>query len=413
MIEDLKVNLEQEKRIVSNLKAIMSNIKSEEDKKFYRTSTNSLLNQLKILNNSIPAILESISPAKSLSQEIKTSGELVQLTYVSPVDKEKKYVSVNKKDKSAFIKDLQVSESALSSLKKSKANDGSVVVNKPSELARVSSMFFSKTSEKLAPKFTGLSDDLKKANIRFLTSTYISISLFVSSIVFLLGIVLLLLMIITNLSLISFIWLPFLLVLLSFTGFYFYPAIEKGSVQKRILQELPFATIHMSAIAGSNIEPTKIFKIIAESSEYPTIGLEIRKLINQTDLYGYDLVTALKNSARQTSNAKLAEMFNGLATNISSGGNLKNYLEKKSENFLMDYKLERQRYTDLAGTFMDVYISIMITAPLILMMMFIVMNVSGIGVGISIDTLLVLSIVGLILLNIIFIAVIELKQPKN
>jgi len=169
----------------------------------------------------------------------------------------------------------------------------------------------------------------------------------------------------------------------------------------------------MAAIAGSNIEPTKIFKIIASSSEYVNVGREIKKVISQIDIYGYDLVTALKNVASRTSNKRLAELFSGLATNISTGGALKNYLGKKSENFLVDYRLERQKYSELAGTFMDVYISILIAAPLVLMMMFIVMNVAGLGMGgLTIEMLLILSVVGVVALNIVFLVVLNMKQPK-
>ena len=207
--------------------------------------------------------------------------------------------------------------------------------------------------------------------------------------------------------------LPFGFAGLALSAFYLYPASEASSVQKKISGELPFATIHMAAIAGSNIEPTKIFKIIATSTEYPNIGKEIRKVLTQVEVYGYDLITSLKNVASRTSNKKLAELFSGLATNIATGGALKTYLEKKSENFLLDYKLERQKYSDLAGTFMDVYISILIAAPLVLMMMFIVMNVAGLGVGgLSITTLLSLSIIGIVIVNIIFMVVLNMKQPK-
>ena len=105
-------------------------------------------------------------------------------------------------------------------------------------------------------------------------------------------------------------------------------------------------------------------------------------------------------------------MLSGLATNISGGGELKTYLETKSENFLLDYKLERQKYADLAGTFMDVYISILIAAPLVLMMMFIVMNVAGLGMGgIGITTLLFLSVAGIAVANVVFLVVLNMKQP--
>jgi flagellar protein FlaJ len=271
---------------------------------------------------------------------------------------------------------------------------------------------FRKFAEKLAPRFPGLTDDLKKANLRFLTSTYIAIALFVSFSVLALGLIVFLILILFNLSLIKFIWIAFVLFAVSLILFYLYPGSERNSVQKRISQELPFATIHMAAIAGSNIEPSKIFEIIATSKEYKNVGKEMRKVVNQVEIYGYDLVSSLKNVAKQTSNKRLAELFHGLSTNISSGGDLKNYLEKKAENYLTDYRLERQRYSALAGTFMDIYISILIAAPLVLMMMFIIMNVAGVGIGLGINTLLAVGIGIVVLINILFLIVLQIKQPQ-
>lgn len=415
MLEELKKNIEQEKRIILDISSVIENMKLG-DKNFYMSSLNALISQLRIINNTIPALLNEVSPVKSLNpQENKTPPpNIVKLTYVSPITKETRFITVNKQDKDSFIKELQISESGLSGIKKLQAKKEIKLEAKPSSLANISSRIFSKTSEKLARQIPDIGDDLKKANIRFLASAYISVALFVSLIAFFLSLIIMAALIIfANISLI---WAltPLAVIFLTLTSFYFYPSIEKGSVQKKIMQELPFATIHMSAIAGSNVEPTKILKIIANSSEYPNVGMEIRKVINQTEFYGYDLVTALKNSSKQTSNTKLAELFSGLATNISSGGSLGNYLEKKSQNFMTDYKLERQKYNDLAGTFMDVYISILITAPLILMMMFIVMNISGLGIGnLSLTALLMLSIAGVVFINIIFMVVLEMKQPKN
>ena len=230
---------------------------------------------------------------------------------------------------------------------------------------------------------------------------------------FLGGLFIFVILLIFNLSNFIYAWIPFVLSGFTFTAFYLYPASEASSVQKKISQELPFATIHMAAISGSNIEPVKILKIISMSKEYKNIGFEIKKIIAQVDIYGYDLVTSLKNVSKKISNKRLSELFSGIATNIGTGGELKSYLEKKADNFLLDYKLERQKYSDLAGTFMDIYISILIAAPLILMMMFIVMNVAGLGLGgLSLTTLLFFSIIAIILINILFLVVLNFKQPK-
>ena len=106
---------------------------------------------------------------------------------------------------------------------------------------------------------------------------------------------------------------------------YFYPSIEKKSVENQINQELPFVVIHMSAISGSMIDPSKIFSIIIATKEYPYLKKEFIKIINEINIYGYDLVTALRSIALDTPSKKLADLFNSLATTITSGGDLPDF----------------------------------------------------------------------------------------
>jgi len=423
MFDELKRNIEEEKRIVGEMRAVRDKMEKDAgNESLYLSSLNSLSERLVLLNNVVPELLKERSPIRALHESAQVTGHrsqvakeekaTVNMSYVSPATKEKRYITISKKDKAAFLEKLKLSEGDLSVIKKMEKEDVGIVIQKPSSFARTSNIFFRKYSEKVAPKFVDLDKDLKKANIRFLMSSYLSMAMMSAAIAFVLGFVLFGVLLIIDLSYLIYFFLPFGFAGLALVAFYLYPSSRASSILKRINQELPFATIHMAAIAGSDIEPSKIFKIIARSKEYPYIGMEIKKIIAQVDIYGYDLVTSLMNVSLRISNKKLAELFSGLATNISTGGALKNYLEEKAQTFLLDYRLERQRYSDLAGTFMDVYISILIAAPLVLMMMFIVMNVAGLGMaGLGITTLLMLSIVGIVIVNIIFIVVLNFKQP--
>ncbi|MCK4650475.1 type II secretion system F family protein [Candidatus Pacearchaeota archaeon] len=423
MFEDLKRNLKQEKKIVADMKAVAIGFGDDSaNRNFYALSLRALAEQLDLLNNAVPELLKEWLVSTGQESEVgkqkkadirPVEKEIIKVSYVSPLTKEKNLVVINKKDRVEFLKKLKLSEESLVGIKKLESKRVSEVVKKPNPYVGFSNKFFRKYSERLTPKFSNLSNDLKRANIRFLLSSYLSMAMMSSVIAFAFGFLIFVVLMLFSLSNWIFVVLPFGFVGLTLAGFYFYPASETSTVQKNISYELPFATIHMAAIAGSNIEPVKIFKIIATSGDYPNVGAEVRKVITQVEVYGYDLVTALKNVSKNISNKKLAELFSGLATNITTGGALKNYLKKKSENFLVDYRLERQKYSALAGTFMDVYISILIAAPLVLMMMFIIMNAIGLGMaGLSITMLLMLSVLAIVIVNIIFLVVINLKQPK-
>jgi len=463
MFEGLKNNLEHEKRIIMDMRSIQVGMMSDpSNRNFYISSLRALAEQLIFLNNTVPELLKegsplskfaieekpvvekpksvvkekSVSVVKRLKPSIKEKVVLsdkklepvikentvliaqkpsatINMSYVSPSTKEKRFITINKKDRQEFLKKLRLSETALSRVKEIKDKSAGFVLHEPSFYVKISNRFFRKWSDRMAPHFGDLSRDLKKANMNFLLSSYISVMIMSSLIAFFSGVLVFGYLIYSDISYWMYFSLPFGLFGLVVLAFYLYPTSEASSIDKNISYELPFATIHMAAISSSNIEPTRIFKIISLSGEYPNIANEVRKVLVQINVYGYDLVTSLKNVATRTSNKKLGELFSGLATNISSGGSLDDYLQKKSENFLIDYRLERQKYSDLAGTFMDIYISILIAAPLILMMMFIVMNSVGLGMGgLSIMFLLMISVIAIVIVNILFLVVLNIKQPK-
>ncbi|MDO8516661.1 MAG: type II secretion system F family protein [Nanoarchaeota archaeon] len=416
MIEDLKKNIAQEKNILEQISLINSKLKTsnEKEKESYFYAIKSLKSQLMILNDAVPSILESISPVKKLDSNIlsKQNTDLSKISYISPSGKN--LITINKKEKEAFAKELNLSESVIRGIKKTEEKEKpKVIIEKPSELARIANSLFLNISEKISPNFKSVERDLRQGNMRFPINTYTSIALYVSSLIFVCFFISFIILILLKFVGIIWILVPFALTALSLGAFYYYPSSEKDSFNKKISNEISFATIYLAAIAGSNIEPSKIFRILAVGDYYPAVGGEIRKMINQIDIYGYDLVTALKNSAERTPNQRLSELFNGIATNILSGGSLKSYLDKKSENFLLDYQLERQRYTAVAETFMDIYISLLIAAPLILIMMIIIMDVVKIDVGLSLDNILILTVGGIAFANVIFLIVLDAKQPKT
>jgi len=425
MFEKFKKNIAREKEIIADINSTMKDLGNDPaHRSDYLKRLSSLVRQLDLLNDAIPELLKEIGSSGIDSEHLKKKGDkprelaplpqeskTVDVSYQSPRTKEKKFITLNKEDKADYLKELQFSEGSLTSVSKIKEKKKEKK-KQANFYTKYSNKFFNDRAESLALKIPSIGRDLKRGNVGVMASTYFAVA--ISSVILagVFGLILFLGLFILGLVGLSFIWIPFVAIGVTVAGFYLYPAGEAGSVRKKITQELPFATIYMASVAGANIEPTKIFKIVSDSKEYPTIGFEMRKVVVQTDMYGFDLVTSLRNVANRTPNKNLAELLSGFATNISTGGELKNYLEQKAENFLLDYKLERQEYMSLAGTFMDVYISLLIAAPLVLMMMFIVMNVAGLGLGgISISTLLFFSVIGIVVMNILFLIVLNLKQP--
>jgi hypothetical protein len=413
-LNDLKSNISELKKILADLKELEDRARYADDKRrrVFSSAMTPMIERLKILNNAIPNSLNDISAVRKLSvnsEIISQRRSVSNFKYISDSGQQK-MIALNKEDREKYLKELSLSESRL---KKINDNSGSRDVIRPSVIAKISNKIFGGIAEKIGNMTGDLKRDLKESNSRFLVSTYVAIGLFASVSVLVLSILLFVILMFMGLDVAIFFWTPPFIAFVTAVVFYTYPAIRKSSLNAEISNELPFASIYMSAVAGSNMEPTKIFKIIADSPEYKHIGVEMRKIINQIEVYGYDLVNALRNVAKATINKKLAELLNGMATNISSGSSLKNYLEKKSQNLLDDYKLERSKYNEVASTFMDVYISVLITAPLILVMLIVIMSLTNLKFGsMSTDSMLTLSIVLVSIVNVIFLVFIQIKQPK-
>ncbi len=446
-IHDLKQNIEVEKELIReififtsqlrNLERLYPYEKREYERRILMRALNSSIERLKMVNKSIPEILNKISflEKPELERKEEKTKNLVKVNYIPEifVRKEKKKedegkrnitATIEKKERRKFLKELKLSKETLKRLKKAKPKEEKVErvefleFKKASWYARISNKIFLKLSTSFSDKgkLKKLNSNLRKANMSFLVTTYLSMAFLSTLLAFVVGLIIfVILSIFTTADLISILrnsLIIFILPILTFFSFYFYPYAERKSIEGKINSELPFVTIHMSAIAGSGIEPTQIFKIIVLSEEYPNTKKELKKVINQVNVYGYDLVTALKNTARETSSKKLSELFNGIATTISGGGSLPEFLDKRAETLLFEYRLEREKKTKSAETFMDIYISIVIAAPMIMTLLLILISISGMGIGLSLSqlTIVIISIVALI--NIVFLVFLHLRQPS-
>jgi len=428
MNEKLKNIILEEKKIIkemSSLFVVLERTKDREEKKMISSHINLLESALKKRNDNVPEALKRISLVKSLDPKIETKIEpelIKQSKLKTPIIKEK-------------IKPLtNLLELEKETLKRIGKKDEKIIkkkVKKPSNYVKTANKVFVNLSKPLSKNkiFSILKTSLIKANMHVVPSSYISIILFTIGLSIIVSIFVFLfflffnfgpeLPIITKVTenfgtrFLKIFWILFVIPLGTTIFMYFYPSIEKKSIENKINRELPFATIHMSAISGSMIEPSKIFNIINSTGEYPNISKEFTKLINEINVYGYNLVGALRNLAFNCPSAKLSELFNGLASTINSGGDLQDFFEKRSQSLLFEYKIENEKRTKTAETFMDIYISIVIAAPMIFMLVLMMMKISGLGISLSTSMISLIMVSGVAVINVVFLTFLHLKQPGD
>lgn len=381
-----KLKIEEYKR---ELKTILKGKTEQQQIDFFNESIKNSLEELKKTTSEIP-LLFKIDPSLEAPVNIEK-------------DKIKKFIkNLGKKDKVAI------------KLEK-------FTIYEPSKFGKLSNKLFQGYTKEIVNKypkfFNQMNIDLKNANIQIFSSTYLSMALFsalIASVSFLL-ISIIATMPKTILSFVTIFLLTALVPIVTIFGFYYYPKTVIMSRARAIKNELPFALIHMEAVAGSGARLIDIFTMLLESKEYPALSGEIKRILNYTNLMGYSLTTALKAVVKDTPSDDLKEVLSGIANVIETGGNLKQYLRDKSMDALNDYRLERKRYVEVVSTYSEIYTALLITAPLLFIVILTI--IAGIGAGdiagVSIDSIQKIGTLFVIpLLNIGFIIFINLVQPE-
>jgi archaeal flagellar protein FlaJ len=436
---EIREEIRKQKYLVRELNYLVSNYRGRGGEQ--RTSISNKIYNLKrrmssenrVLYNKV-AVLNLVRPlSKKLPTSSNARGEYSEIG--TPWHEAKKAEKFPKKikvrDKNLIKEEEKLKKVILKRLKKDRKKKKIKKERKPNPFVVLSNKMFFKRSAELSKgkMFQGPKKDLIKAGMDVLPSSYISLILFVTMLSFIFSIFLYVFLLFFKLSVtlpfISFatsgilsrllinLWIPIVIPTLSFIFMYSYPSLEKKSVGGKINQELPFVVIHMSAIAGSMIEPSKMFSVIIATGEYKQTRKEFIRLINQVNVYGYDLVTALRDAADKSPSSKLAELYRGLATTIVSGGDMTDFLDKRAKTLLFDYRLEREKYTKMTESFMDIYISVVIAAPMIFMLVLIMIQISNIGLGLSPQAITVLIIGIVTAINIFFLVFLQLKQPES
>ncbi|MEK6760440.1 MAG: type II secretion system F family protein [Nanoarchaeota archaeon] len=433
---ELKKNISREMKIIKELVVFAEELDKAEDsddKKSVMRELKSLKDEVKKTNDGIFTLLNQIllnnpfgnySAPKVSDMNPKPAAEKTK-TKLSEIISQKISGMGYKSDLPAIDRDT------LRRIRK-KDDEEKITktkIKKPSIFARKANQMFSNFSFELIKKwgFKDMQRDLVKSNLNILLKSYVSMTILFTIISFAASIFIFLFLFLFDISsfpsiglangnfglrFLKTFWIILALPLGTFLLMFFYPSLEKDSVGRRIELELPFATINMAAISGSMIDPTKIFQIIISTKEYPYLEKEFTKLLNSVNVLGQDFVTALKNNAFNTASKKLGELYSGLATTINSGGDLPKFFEERAQTMLFEYNLEKEKSTKTAETFMDIYISVVIAAPMILMLLLMMMRISGLGIPLSTSAITTIMILGVVGINIVFLSFLHIKQPN-
>jgi len=350
-----------------------------------------------------------------IGEETFISPSLIKLADVS-FQEFKRYKEERSIDPEALLKEAR-------KIKKKLAKQKATPLYKPlliGLIANVTVRRFTNYLISIFPEFFNkLYNSLRLANIQILSNTYANIMIFVTTNIFIItSFVYLIISILAFqpllVAIISGLIVGAICASITFVGFYFYPNTIITSRRKSIKTNMPFAINHIAAIASSGVPPVAMLKLIAESMEYGEFCIELRKIVDYIELFGYDMVTAIRSVAAVTPEEELREFLEGMLNTIESGGELEKFFIAKSQESMSSYEIEREKYAQTVATYSDIYTGILVAAPLFFVAALTLISMLGgtIG-GLNISVIIGFGTYLLIpLMNIGFIIFLNVSQPE-
>lgn len=281
--------------------------------------------------------------------------------------------------------------------------------------------FFGKIGLKYLPNYVApLKEEIMKSNLNILFELYVGKMLFFAFFgfvwVFIVSAIILSMITIFPLwmILVSALILSVTTSFIVLTIYHSYPFHTLSTRKNDIESNMPFAINHMAAISASGVPPYIIFKLLSGIKEYGEVMNESKRIVRNTEAFGMDFVSAIRNVAGRTPSEKFKQFLYGIISNIETGGDLKKFFENSAKDALFEYRLRREKYLQALSTYADFYTAVLIAAPLFFIAVLAVMAlIGGTVMGLPIDMAMQMGIYGLMpILNCAFIAFIHYTQPK-
>lgn len=201
---------------------------------------------------------------------------------------------------------------------------------------------------------------------------------------------------------------------LAFLIFYIYPTIIISQKKADINNNLPFATMYLSTIAGTGAPPSSLFDLLGDFEEYGTVSEEAGKIARDVYTFGAGTTEAIQGAARRSPSQKFEELLWGMNSILTTGGDLRAFLQEKADGYMQDYRRSLDQFTDTLSLLVEMYITLVIVGSVFLIIVSTIMSsvAQQGGTTLIIVAIQVFAVVVLLpLASIMFIVIVKGVSP--
>lgn len=161
----------------------------------------------------------------------------------------------------------------------------------------------------------------------------------------------------------------------TYITFLVYPNIEAGNRRRNIDASLPYAINYITSMSTAGITPAEVFRLLGDSPIYGESAVEARYIAREIDIFGRDLIDALRLVSASTPSSRMKEFLQGAMASISSGGNLTAYFRTKSNQYALENRQTQKMFLDTLGLIAESYVTAVVAGMLFLIILQSIMSV--------------------------------------
>ena len=162
---------------------------------------------------------------------------------------------------------------------------------------------------------------------------------------------------------------------ITYAIFIFYPSVEAGNRRRNIDATLPYAINYVTSMSTAGITPAEVFRLLGDSPIYGESSVEARYIAREIDIFGRDLIDALRLVSSSTPSKRMKEFLQGAMASISSGGNLTDYFRTKADQYALENRQTQKLFLDTLALISESYVTAMVAGTLFLIILQSIMSV--------------------------------------
>ncbi|GKZ13583.1 type II secretion system F family protein [Haladaptatus sp. T7] len=158
------------------------------------------------------------------------------------------------------------------------------------------------------------------------------------------------------------------------------PSYRGNARARKIDGSLSRTVAFTYALSRSGMGMPAIMRTLARNRDvYGEAAAEVGVGVKAMDLFGLDVLTAIKQMSRQSPSEKFEDFGENLASVLQSGQSLPTYLSEQYERYQRDAKAEQEAFLELLSVLAEGYVSLFVVGPLLLITILVIMGLMGVA----------------------------------